>query len=165
MKFTQKIKAFFSKVASWFKMTTEKSDELISKFAPIAVDVLQSIKTFNESNSADAVESIVESVSGKYKLGTTTVYKTVRWWIANRFPQIIDGMGIAIAVSKKSTTSEKMIAASNAIKALPYDLKSNVLSQLSADLAAYLEDGRLTIDEAIKLVKYVYDNYQNKITA
>ena len=31
MKFTQKIKDFFPKVASWFKMTTEKSDELISK--------------------------------------------------------------------------------------------------------------------------------------
>ena len=30
MTFTQKIKAFFSKVASWFKMTTEKSDSMIS---------------------------------------------------------------------------------------------------------------------------------------
>ena len=165
MKFTQEIKDFFNRVGKWINGATEVTDAKISKYAPIAVDVLQSIKKFNDSSSADAVESIVESVSGKYKLGTTAVYKTVRWWIANRFPQIIDGMGIAIAVSKKSTTSEKMIAASNAIKALPYDLKSNVLSQLSADLAAYLEDGRLTIDEAIKLVKYVYDNYQNKITA
>ena len=26
MTFTQKIKAFFSKVASWFKLTTAKSD-------------------------------------------------------------------------------------------------------------------------------------------
>ena len=67
MKFTQKIKDFFPKVASWFKMTTEKSDELISKYAPIAVDVLQPIKKFNDSSSADAIESIVESVSGKYK--------------------------------------------------------------------------------------------------
>ena len=26
MKFTQKIKSFFAKVASWFKLTTAKSD-------------------------------------------------------------------------------------------------------------------------------------------
>ena len=62
MTFTQKVKSFSAKVASWFKMTTEKSDELISKYAPIAVDVLQSIKMFNDSSSADAIESIVESV-------------------------------------------------------------------------------------------------------
>ena len=68
MKFTQKIKAFFSKVASWFKMTTEKSDELISKYAPIAVDVLQKIKSFNDSAAADAAGEIISSVCGKYDM-------------------------------------------------------------------------------------------------
>ena len=71
MKFTQKIKAFFPKVASWFKMTTEKSDELISKYAPIAVDVLQSIKKFNDSSSADAVEVSLKA----YRENTNSVLR------------------------------------------------------------------------------------------
>ena len=62
-----KIKDFSNKVGKWINGATEVTDAKISKYAPIAVDVLQSIKKFNDSSSADAVESIVESVSGIHK--------------------------------------------------------------------------------------------------
>ena len=106
MKFTQKIKAFFSKVASWSKMTTEKSDELISKYAPIAVDVLQSIKKFNDSAAADAAGEIISSVCGKYDMVASSTMSLIRTWIRRRFPEIIAGLGIAIEVSKRATFSE-----------------------------------------------------------
>ena len=163
MTFTQKIKSFFAKVASWFKMTTAKSDELISKYAPIAVDVLQKIKSFNDSAAADAAGEIISSVCGKYDMVASSTMSLIRTWIRRRFPEIIAGLGIAIEVSKRATFSEKLKAASEAISKLDIADKSAVLQRLSAELTVFLEDGKISINEAIILVDDAYKGYKNKI--
>lgn len=55
MNFTQKLKSFFQKVASWFRVNSSKSDELINRYGSIAVDVTNALKNFNDSSTADVI--------------------------------------------------------------------------------------------------------------
>lgn len=159
-----KIKSFLKKVGGWFKVTSEESDKLVSKYAPIAVDVLQKVKTFNDSAAADSVEGIIVDVCGKYGLTAGATMTLIRTWLKKRLPLLILSMGLAYDVSQKATIEEKLKVASQNLKDMNPVLKSNTLQRLSADLTSYLEDGRLSVKECIQLVIDAYNGYKNKIT-
>lgn len=163
MKFTQKLKSFFQKVAAWFKVNSAKSDELINRYGSIAVDVVNGLKNFNDSPTADVIQDVSTTLLGKYGGAASGIITAVRKWLSKELPQIVDGLKIAVAVSKKQSVNDKLIAAREAIKALGVADKSYVYSELSAKLLVYLADGKIEIKEALQIVKYVYNNYINKV--
>lgn len=160
MKFIEKIKELWAKIVAWLKGASSKVDDFITKYAPIAVTVVNSIKEFNGSAAADIVEKILSDVKDKYG---NAIVPQVRKWLEENLSKIIDALNLASEVAASATLAEKIIAAQKAIALLPEDLSSTTWATVATLLANSLaDDGKLSISEALAIIGYVYENSLNK---
>ncbi len=160
MKCIDKIKEFWAKIVAWVKGASSKVDDFIVKYAPIAVTVVNSIKDFNESATADVVEMILSNVKDKY--GNKLV-PIIRTWLEVTLPKVIDALNLANEVAEGATLAEKILAAQKAIALLPEGLNATTWTTLSTLLAnALADDNKLSLSEAFAIIGYVYENNLNK---
>ena len=160
MKLIEKIKELWSKVVAWVKGATSKVDDFIVKYAPIAITVVNGIKEFNGSATADIVEMLLKSVTDKYGKAYVPM---VRKWLEENLPKIIDALHLANEVAESATLAEKILAAQKAIALLPENLNATTWTTLSTLLANSLaDDGKLSLSEAFAIIGYVYENKLNK---
>mgnify|MGYP003496373662 CR=1 FL=1 len=159
--FWDKIKGFFSNVVKWIKGVSQKSDKFITTYAPIAVDVLNWLKDFNASGTADVVETILTNVGKKYGVIFIPI---VRTWLTKNLPKIIDSLKLADAIAEKATIQDKIIAGRDAIMVMDSDLKASVLAGVATMLAnSFEDDGKLSMSEISAIVAYVYANRTNEL--
>ena len=160
MKCIDKIKELWAKIVAWVKGASSKVDDFIVKYAPIAVTVVNSIKDFNESATADVVEMILSNVKDKY--GNKLV-PAIRTWLEVTLPKVIDALNLANEVAESATLAEKILAAQKAIALLPENLNATTWTTLSTLLANSLaDDNKLSLSEAFAIIGYVYENNLNK---
>lgn len=160
MKCIDKIKELWAKIVAWVKGASSKADDFIVKYAPIAVTVINSIKDFNESATADVVEMILSNVKDKY--GNKLV-PIIRTWLEVTLPKVIDALNLANEVAEGATLAEKILAAQKAIALLPESLNATTWTTLSTLLAnALADDNKLSLSEAFAIIGYVYENNLNK---
>ena len=160
MKFIEKIKELWAKIVAWVKGASSKVDDFIVKYAPIAVTVVNGIKDFNGSATADVVEMILSNVKDKYG---NAIVPMVRKWLEVSLPKIIDALNLANEVAESATLAEKILAAQKAIALLPESLNATTWTTLSTLLANSLaDDGKLSLSEAFAIICYVYENRLNK---
>ena len=159
MSFIEKVKNLWHKIVAWVKGATNAADNFITKYAPVAVSVINWIKEFNESATADIIETILANVANKY--GQAYV-PTVRKWLEENLPKIIDALNLANEVAEAKTVSEKLLVAKEFISKLPEGLNATTWANLSALLANALADEKLSISEALAVIGYVYENFLNK---
>ena len=160
MKFIEKIKELWAKIVAWVKGASSKVDDFIVKYAPIAVTVVNGIKNFNGSATADVVEMILSNVKDKYG---NAIVPMVRKWLEVSLPKIIDALNLANEVAESATLAEKILAAQKAIALLPESLNATTWTTLSTLLANSLADaGKLSLSEAFAIICYVYENRLNK---
>jgi len=156
-----KIKGFFANVVKWIKGASQKSDKFITTYAPIGVDVLNWLKEFNSSDTADVVEAILTNVGKKY--GAVFI-PVVRTWLTKNLPKMIDALKLADAVAEKSNIQDKIIAGRDAILNMDSDLKASVLAGAATMLAnSFEDDGKLSMSEISAIVAYVYANRTNDL--
>ena len=160
MKLIEKIKELWSKVVAWVKGASSKVDDFIVKYAPIAITVVNGIKEFNGSATADVIELLLKSVTDKYGKAYVPM---VRKWLEENLPKIIDALHLANEVAESATLAEKILAAQKAIALLPENLNATTWTTLSTLLANSLaDDGKLSLSEAFAIIGYVYENNLNK---
>jgi len=153
MSFWKKITSLFDKVVSWFSNLLTMNDEIVKKYAPIAIDVCNVIKKFNASSQADAVETIVSVIATKWG---STIAVLVRNWITNNIDKVISGLNIADESANATTVSEKIVLISNYISTLELDNKSVTLTEIASLLAKDFSDGKLSLAEIAVIVTTVY---------
>ena len=157
MKLVEKIKELWQKIVAWIKGASNKVDDFIIKYAPIAVSVINRIKEFNEN---DTVELILGMVASKY--GTGYIY-IVNDWLEKNLPIVVDSLNLAIEVAEEATLAEKIKAAQEGINKLPIEIKATIWTSIASMLAnAIADDNKLSVSEAIAIVAYVYENNLNK---
>lgn len=159
MKLIEKIKEIWAKIVAWVKGATSVADEFILKYAPIAVTVVNLIKEFNESETADLIENVLESIAAKY--GAKYI-PLVREWLEKTLPVVIDSLNLAVGVAAGTTLAEKIAAAREGIAKLPIEIKATTWTSIATMLANALADNKLSISEALAIVAYVYENNLNK---
>jgi hypothetical protein len=159
MSIFEKVKNLWNKIVAWVKGATSVADDFITKYAPIAVSVINWIKDFNASSAADIIETILANVGNKY--GKVYV-PIVRKWLEENLPKIIDALNLANEVAEAKTASEKLLVAKDFISKLPEGLNATTWANLSALLANALADEKLSISEALAVIGYVYENFLNK---
>ena len=159
MKFIEKIKELWAKIVAWVKGASSAADDFILKYAPIAVTVVNVIKEFNESDTADLVERILTAVGSKY--GAKYI-PMVREWLEKNLPIVIDSLNLASGVAAGATLADKIAAAREGIAKLPIEIKATTWPAVATMLANALGDNKLSISEALAIVAYVYENELNK---
>lgn len=157
MKLIEKIKELWQKIVAWVKGASNKVDDFIIKYAPIAVSVINRLKEFNEN---DTVELILGMVASKY--GTGYIY-IVNNWLEKNLPIVVDSLNLAVEVAEEATLAEKIKAAQEGINKLPIEIKATIWTGVASMLAnAIADDNKLSVSEAIAIVAYVYENNLNK---
>jgi hypothetical protein len=159
MKFVEKIKEIWAKIVAWVKGVTSVADDFILKYAPIAVTVVNVIKEFNESDTMDLIERILNTVGSKYGAKYIPI---VREWLEKNLPIVIDSLNLASGVAAGATLAEKIAAAREGIANLPIEIKATTWTSVASMLANSLADNKLSISEALAIVAYVYENELNK---
>jgi hypothetical protein len=159
MKFVEKIKEIWAKIVAWVKGVTSVADDFILKYAPIAVTVVNVIKEFNESDTMDLIERVLNTVGSKY--GAKYI-PLVREWLEKNLPIVIDSLNLASGVAAGATLAEKIAAAREGIANLPIEIKATTWTSVASMLANSLADNKLSISEALAIVAYVYENELNK---
>jgi hypothetical protein len=129
------------------------------KYAPIAVTVVNVIKEFNESDTMDLIERILNTVGSKYGAKYIPI---VREWLEKNLPIVIDSLNLASGVAAGATLAEKIAAAREGIAKLPIEIKATTWTSVASMLANSLADNKLSISEALAIVAYVYENELNK---
>lgn len=159
MKLIEKIKELWAKIVAWVKGVSDVVDDFIIKYAPIAVTVVNVIKEFNESDTMDIIESVLNTVGSKYGAKYIPI---VREWLEKNLPIVIDSLNLASGVASGATISEKIEAAREGIVKLPIEIKATTWASIATMLANALSDDKLTMSEALAIVSYVYENELNK---
>jgi len=159
MKLIEKIKELWAKIVAWVKGVGNKVDDFIVKYAPIAVTAINAIKEFNESETMDIIENVLNTIGAKY--GAKYI-PMVRGWLEKNLPIIIDSLNLASGVAASATISEKIEAAREGIANLPVEIKSTTWTAVATMLANSLADDKLSMSEALAIVAYVYENELNK---
>lgn len=160
--FFSNVKEAGEKFVAWLKSLFDKGDAFTVKYAPIAINVVNAIKDFNESDNADIVEAIVTKVGGKAgKIGAIAI-PILRKWLKANLGEVLDGLGLTLAVAKEATVSEKAIAAKKYIESFEGKYKGAKWTGLSTMIADKLIDGKVDLSEAFAIIATMYNNYMNE---
>lgn len=153
MTFFQKVNALFSKVVTWFSNLLTRNDAMVKRFAPIAIDVLNGIKTANSCGAADALGLILSGIGAKWG---TPVMTLVEQWITDNIDKVISAVGIAGSAAQARSVSDKIRLVSDYISTLSIDVKGVRISEVAAMLAKDLADSHLSLVEIIAIVTAIY---------
>lgn len=148
------IKGLFSKVGNAYDSLEEKAKPLVR----IAVNVVQEIKTFNESGTADIITTIVTAAIPGTK--DDIIVNATRTWLKKELPKIAIKLALVDSTINLKTTDEKLKAIISALQLS--ENKGEKALAFAAQLAVYLEDGKLSIEELTAAANDYYNTFVKK---
>ena len=94
----KKIKALFQKINLFVLKIWDKADELVDLIAPVAINVVEQIKTVNESTAGDVIELIIsKAIKGN---ADELIIRQVREQLRKRLPEVLEIMRLSMNISK-----------------------------------------------------------------
>lgn len=154
-KFWNKVNALFSKAATWFKNLISSNDSFVQNVAPVAIDVVNWIKNFNNSKESDALVSLASLISNKYG---AVVANSVKSWITNHIDEVLAGLNITLKAAQTASITEKVQKICEYVSSLDLDKfkKGECLTTLAANIANALSDSKLSFAEIVSIIEYIY---------
>lgn len=155
-----KIKGIWSKIKTFVKSLWESADKMAEKLCPIAINVIDGIKTVNGSPAGD----IIELIMSKLIPGTAddAIIDLVRKWLTKNLPIIATDLKIIDSVANTDDINEQLKAICNAINVSSDATKNIIYHTLASKILETLSDGKITWGEAVMLSQFYYDN-KNKL--
>ena len=153
-----KVKLLFNGVISKIMNYIIENDKLVKEIAPIAVNVCNFIKEYNDSDATNIIESIIASSS---TLGASSITLVNKWFADKNMDVIISFFGILEKVADKTTAVDKLTAISNYIKSLDSSAKAKAWTDLATLIAHSLSDGKLEFNEIKTIVSLIYETKAN----
>lgn len=152
----KKIKALFLEIKLFVLKIWDKADELVDLIAPVAINVVEQIKTINESTTGDIIELIIsKAIKGN---ADDIIIHQLREKLKEKLPEVIEIMRLAmnIALVEDKNLQAKMVI--DAINFSPEQVKNAHYHTFCSMLIESVSDGKLTWGESVILAQYVYDN-------
>lgn len=142
----------------WGKVKTlwNKADDVAKRFTPIAINIVEAIKNFNDSGKADFLEFVATTaIPGD---ADNVLVKKGRKFIREVFPKILIELKIINSIADLTDDTEKL-------KAILAELNISsvngiIYKGIAGKALELLADGRFTFDDAIILVTYAYQEMQ-----
>lgn len=144
-KFWGKVKAFWN-----------KADDVAKRFTPIAINIVEGIKNFNDSTSADFIEFIVTTaIPGD---ADNVIVQKGRKFIREVFPKILLELKIINSIADLTDDNEKLKAILAEINLS--SVNGIIYKGIAAKALELMADGRFTFDDATILVTYAFQEIQ-----
>ena len=156
----KKIKINFLKVKAFVLDIWDKADELVERIAPIAVKVVEQIKTINETTTGDIIELIItKAIKGE---ADDLIIRNLRVKLKEKLPEVIEVMRLALNIAKVDDKNLQAKMVLDAINFSPEQVKNAHYHTFCSMLIESISDGKLTWGESVILSQYVYDNLYKK---
>ena len=156
----KKLKVFFAKVELFIAQLWAKTDELVERIAPIAVKVVEQIKTINETTTGDIIELIItKAIKGE---ADDLIIRNLRVKLKEKLPEVIEVMRLALNIAKVDDKNLQAKMVLDAINFSPDQIKNAHYHTFCSMLIESVSDGKLSWGESVILSQYVYDNLYKK---
>ena len=156
----KKFKALFLKIKLFIVQLYSKADELIERIAPVAINVVEQIKTINESTTGDIIELII-SRAIKGHAGDIAI-KAIREQLRKKLPEVIEIMRLSMNIAKVDDANLQVKMILDAINMSPDAVKNAHYHTFCSLVIEKISDGNLTWGESVIIAQYYYDNiYRN----
>ena len=156
----KKIKASFQKIKLFVLKIWDKADELVDLIAPVAINVVEQIKTVNESTAGDVIELIIsKAIKGN---ADNLAIKAIREQLRKRLPEVIEIMRLSMNIAKVDDANLQVKMILDAINMSPDAVKNAHYHAFCSLVIEKISDGNLTWGESVIIAQYYYDNiYRN----
>ena len=156
----KKIKALFQEIKLFVLKIWDKADELIERIAPVAINVVEQIKTVNESTTGDIIELIIsKAIKGN---ADNLAIKAIREQLRKRLPEVIEIMRLSMNIAKVDDANLQVKMILDAINMSPDAVKNAHYHAFCSLVIEKISDGNLTWGESVIIAQYYYDNiYRN----
>jgi len=156
----KKLKALFLKIKLFIVQLYSKADELIERIAPVAINVVEQIKTINESTTGDIIELIISrAIKGN---AADLAIKAIREQLRKRLPEVLEIMRLSMNIAKVDDANLQVKMILDAINMSPDAVKNAHYHTFCSLVIEKISDGNLTWGESVIIAQYYYDNiYRN----
>ena len=152
----KKLKVFFAKVELFIAQLWEKTDELVERIAPVAINVVEQIKTINESSTGDIIELIIsKAIKGD---ADDLIIRNLRAKLREKLPEVLEVMRTALNIAKVDDKNLQVKMILDAINMSPDAVKNAHYHTFCSMLLEKISDGNLTWGESVIIAQYYYDN-------
>ena len=156
----KKIKIILLKVKAFVLNIFDKADELVERIVPIAINVVEQIKTINETTTGDIIELIItKAIKGE---ADDLIIRNLRVKFKEKLPEVIEVMRLALNIAKVDDKNLQAKMVLDAINFSPDQIKNAHYHTFCSMLIESVSDGKLTWGESVILAQYVYDNIYQK---
>ena len=151
----KKIKALFLKIKLFIVQLYSKADELIERIAPVAINVVEQIKTINESTTGDIIELIISRViKGN---ADDLAIKAIREQLRKRLPEVLEIMRLSMNIAKVDDANLQVKMILDAINMSPDAVKNAHYHTFCSLVLEKISDGKLTWSESVLIAEYYYN--------
>ena len=152
----KKIKALFLEIKLFVLKIWDKADELVDLIAPVAINVVEQIKTINESTTGDIIELIISrAIKGN---ADDLAIKAIREQLRKRLPEVLEIMRLSMNIAKVDDANLQVKMILDAINMSPDAVKNAHYHAFCSLVIEKISDGNLTWGESVIIAQYYYDN-------
>ena len=152
----KEIKALFQKIKLFVLKIWDKADELVDLIAPVAINVVEQIKTINESTAGDVIELIIsKAIKGT---ADDIIIHQLREKLKEKLPEVIEIMRLAMNIASVEDKNLQAKMVIDAINFSPEQVKNAHYHTFCSMLIESVSDGKLTWGESVIIAQYYYDN-------
>jgi hypothetical protein len=151
----KKLKVFFAKVKLFIVQMWAKTDELVERIAPIAINVVEQIKQVNESTAGDVIELIIsKAIKGN---ADDLIIRQVREQLRKRLPEVLEIMRLSMNIAKVDDMNLQVKMILDAINMSPDEIRNAYYHTFCVMILEKISDGKLTWSESVLLAEYYYN--------
>lgn len=135
-------------------------DEVVEKYAPVAINVVNAVKKVNESTTGDIIEALVTAViPGK---ADDAFVKLLRAKLKEILPKVLLQLNLSKSIAEIQDPNEQLKAIITAINMSHDETKNAYYHSLCTMILQALSDGKLTWSESVQIAEYYYINIYKK---
>ena len=151
----KKFKALFRKIKLFIVQLYSKADELIERIAPVAINVVEQIKTINESTTGDIIELIIsKAIKGD---AGDLIIRNLRAKLREKLPEVLEVMRTALNIAKVDDANLQVKQIIAAINLSPDEVKNVHYHTFAVLILEKISDGKLTWSESVMIAEYYYN--------
>lgn len=151
-----KIKEIAKKFKNWVSTVWNGANEKVKKGIPIAVDIVEAVKEFNDSKAANFLEFVVTAaIPGD---ADDAIVRKGRIFVREVFPKILVELKIIQSIAELTDDNEKLRAILNELKLS--SVNGIIYKGVAAKALEYMADGVFSFDDSVNLVSYWYAEKQ-----
>lgn len=150
------MKKFLRKIWDSVKQLFQKVDKSVDQLAPIAINIVQGVKTVVDGPVDDIVAAILKkAIPG---VADDVIIDKVHQLVIKYVPEVLGRLLMIQSIASIPNPNDQLQAIVKQLRISPDEQKNIVYHNLATLILEKLADGKLTWGEAAVISEYVYQN-------